>query len=467
MPPKTTTHLDIEGTLFARDPRIDSDLTDLRHRVNTMRTIVGNLSSTATEKLNDYFRLKNIHNSNAIEGNRLSIGETQMVIRDGLTITGKPLKDSVEAKNLSIALEFFEELAARDGQPITLLDVRNIHNLILRGIDDVNAGRYRLVPVKISGSKYDPPKPIEVESEMREFGEWLEKVSRKETAPQIDPLIIACAVHTWFVIIHPFIDGNGRTARLLMNLILMRFGYPISIITLADKDRYYDALEISQDGGDLTPFIQLVHETVLESIEVYEQAAHDQIETEQYVKAVITEEKNRLRNEYEIFEASMRLLKVSFRQVVELLSEESDREGFSERVGFREFGDIEFDKYYSLRRSQSAKRTWFFRITFYDVNNQERRNRYLFFYGFASDKMSKTIGENRVSLHVSQEVYPHYYDKLTESVSLDIPDVIELSYIQTEETFVFMDSSEEIHRVKQEKIAQKFIREGFKYFRSN
>ena len=260
----------IFGTKYQYDEAIISNLQSLRSELESLRE-QARLSPEVLRNLRQYFRVVTVYNSNAIEGNQLSIGETRLVIEQGFTITGVPLKDSLEARNLAFALDMFENLADRDGLPILGIDVRNLHALILKGIDDANAGKYRNVPVKISGSKFETPRPEQVGPAMTEFLDWLEQISLPALAnvtAVTDPLALACAAHTWFVTIHPFIDGNGRTARLLLNLILMRYGYPIAIIRREDRLHYYDTLEAAQ-SWDLTPFILLVMEAVKQVLAEY------------------------------------------------------------------------------------------------------------------------------------------------------------------------------------------------------
>ena len=212
--------LNVEGAPFEYEVGLSQHLAKLQDRVTTMRE-VGELSPDSLRHLVQLFRIKNIYHSNAIEGNLLDQGETRLVVQEGLTISGKSLRDQAEAKNLAQALDYLDDLA-RDDRPVNQTDVRQIHSLILAGINDEEAGKYRQLEVKISGSAYEPSQPDSVPPQMGEFSDWLQLATQNHV--EENPIVAACAAHAWFAQIHPFIDGNGRTARIIMNLILMRKG---------------------------------------------------------------------------------------------------------------------------------------------------------------------------------------------------------------------------------------------------
>jgi Fic family protein len=293
----------IIDTPYEIDDSIVARVEGLSERVARLRQS-GALTADVLGRLRKFFKIKNIYNSNAIEGNILDVGETRLVVEQGLTITGRPLKDQAEAKNLSEAIDFLEELARDTARPITSADIRQIHYLILKGIQDENAGKYRNVPVEIGGSQFKPPGPEAVAPQMEEFATWLASACVDSGTNRCENAILTASVaHTWFVTIHPFIDGNGRCARLLMNLVLMRSGYPIAIITKADRSRYYDSLEISQ-SSDLTAVVALVSECLEESLEEYEVAAKEQRENQEWARSIVSkfqnQEKIRATNQYEV-----------------------------------------------------------------------------------------------------------------------------------------------------------------------
>ena len=414
----------------------------------------GQLSPNVLYRIRKFFRLKNIYNSNAIEGNSLNTGETRTVVELGLMITGKPLKDQAEARNLSHALDFLDELAGNAGRRIIENDIRQLHELVLKGIDDNEAGKYRTAPVEISGSEYSPPGPESVKVQMQEFSDWMAGVSTPEEKAftGVDGLLFAAVAHTWFVTIHPFIDGNGRVARLLMNLLLMRYGFPIAIITKEDRLRYYDALEASQ-SSDLTSFSIIVYECINESLEEWEHAASEQREQTEWVHSLaqrFTEpERIQARNEYEVWRNAMELLKSYFRQVAVDL----DKTTVAANVFFKDFGELEFDKYFSLKNSESAKRTWFFRM---DFVKGKKSARYLFFFGYRGSYMRGNCG---VTLHVARENPPgsYYYERLDNVREGNVPNVFEVGYDMRKEQFVARGPNNHINWGKVEQFGKDFF----------
>ncbi|MBM4422426.1 MAG: Fic family protein [Chloroflexi bacterium] len=220
------------------------------------------LPAPALTNLKSYFDVEWTYNSNAIEGSTLTLQETKVVIEHGLTIGGKTLTEHLEAVNHKHAIDFVEALAKED-EPLTEHNIRQIHALILKGIDDEEAGRYRRGQVLISGSSYVPPDAVAVPGLMMDFAKWLNDAGQTLTT-----LERAALAHFQLVHIHPFSDGNGRTARLLMNLILFRDGYPPTVIRNQDRLAYYTALDQAH-GGDTGPFVLMVAEAVEKSLDVF------------------------------------------------------------------------------------------------------------------------------------------------------------------------------------------------------
>ena len=216
--------------------------------------------------MQEWFRIELTYNSNALEGNTLTKRETALVVEEGLTIGGKSLKDHLEAINHAYALDYIKELATKKRSEITLTDILNIHRLILKGIDDAHAGAVRKIQVKISGSDVTLPDPLKVPELMQDFMQWLQTTHE-------DPRIVAALAHFKLVAIHPFVDGNGRVARLLMNLLLMQSGYPPAIIEKEKKKEYIDAIVAAEKHADFEKLYMFIFQPVGKSFDIYINAA--------------------------------------------------------------------------------------------------------------------------------------------------------------------------------------------------
>ena len=195
------------------------------------------------------------YNSNAIEGNTLTLKETKVAL-EGITVGGKTMREHFEAINHREAIYFVEDLVKRN-EPLSEWQIKSIHQLILKNIDDVHAGVYRRTNVIIAGADHMPPDALHVESEMQRFINWYRK-----QAPALHPIERAARVHADFVKIHPFTDGNGRTSRLLMNLELMKDGYPPVVLPVERRLEYYEALDAAHMKQDYKPFLNLSVEVV-------------------------------------------------------------------------------------------------------------------------------------------------------------------------------------------------------------
>lgn len=208
------------------------------------------------QQIKAYYRIGLTYTSNALEGNSLTESETKVVLEDGLTVGGKPIRDIIEALGHARAYDYMYALL--DNSVITEADVLTLHNLFYCQIDQTNAGVYRVENVIISGSKYPTAEPEKIVSLMREFVEWLFKFEQR-----LHPVEFAAEAHRRFIFIHPFIDGNGRVARLLMNLCLMRRGYTIAIIPPILRSNYVELLERAHTQHQ--PFVKFVCDRVIET----------------------------------------------------------------------------------------------------------------------------------------------------------------------------------------------------------
>ena len=202
------------------------------------------------------------YHSNAIEGNTLTLKETKVAL-EGITVAGKSITEHLEAINHKEAILFVERLASNDNNALTEHDIKSLHALVLQKVDDQNAGKYRNEDVIISGANHKPPSFLAVPQQMTDFVKW-----HHNNVNKLHPIELSARVHTDFVGIHPFIDGNGRTARLLMNLTLLKAKFPVVIIKNEDKLNYYQALDEAHTKGNYQPFIHLVSQSLKENLQL-------------------------------------------------------------------------------------------------------------------------------------------------------------------------------------------------------
>lgn len=239
-------------------------LTYKKNKLDSYRPLPNNI----VKNLDDWFRIELTYTSNAIEGNTLTRRETALVVEKGITVGGKSLIEHLEATNHAHALDWVKEQVQRSPTSITEKNILYIHDIILKGINDENAGYYRSVPVRISGANVILPNPNKVPQLMVEFIEWLQKES------DLHPVKLAAEAHYRLVTIHPFVDGNGRSARLLMNMILLMKGYPAAIIRKRDRLAYISSLEKAQLGGSKGDYHKIIAKAVDRSLDIYLKALH-------------------------------------------------------------------------------------------------------------------------------------------------------------------------------------------------
>jgi Fic family protein len=241
-------------------PIIKARLEEKLVKLNKLRP----LPKSAVQKLRERFQIEMTYNSNAIEGNSLTLKETFLVINEGITVKGKPLKDHLEAKDHYAALEYLYDLIDKNKKhTISEILIRNLHQIIIQETDKEWAGRYRDANVIIGGAKHTPPDALQVPEKMRGLISWLNSQKGKTNIIEL-----AALLHHKLVHIHPFFDGNGRTARLTMNLLLMQSGYPLVIILKNDRKKYYDVLSRA-DSGKLEPLVKFIAQSIERSLDIY------------------------------------------------------------------------------------------------------------------------------------------------------------------------------------------------------
>lgn len=226
------------------------------------------LPMSALSRIREDLFIEWSYNSNGIEGNTLSLNETRMVLQEGITVKGKPLREHLEITNHHEAIEYVEELTKTNSE-ITDRQILKIHEIVMTKIERDFAGRYRNGNVRISGANFVPPNYLKVNDLMSELITFV-----SENPYNLNTLEMAAIMHHRFVWIHPFFDGNGRTVRLFMNLYLMQNGYPPSIILKNDRKKYYDALN-KANNNDYEKLMLLIMQAVERSLDIYLMAYPD------------------------------------------------------------------------------------------------------------------------------------------------------------------------------------------------
>ena len=239
------------------DDNYFDEVDSLKKELDSKRPIPKETLKSLRESIN----LEWTYNSNGIEGNTLTLRETQVVL-EGITVGGKSIKEHLEAINHEKAILYLDDLV-KDNEPISEWNIKNIHQLILKDIDNENAGRYRKENVTIKGATHIPPDYLKVPELMEKL------ILNYNTWNEYHPIIQAALLHGELVKIHPFVDGNGRTSRLLMNLVLMNSGYNPVIIKKESRLKYYEVLDKAHTTGNYTDFVKLVTKLEIEMLKKY------------------------------------------------------------------------------------------------------------------------------------------------------------------------------------------------------
>lgn len=372
-------NINLDDSLYLLDDEAEQDVSvrikALEERVSLLR----NNGSLTEETIKDYYgekRFEQVAESNAIEGSTLSIGETELAVLKGITITGHDPAYVRDALALDKALQRLSEMAREVQQPTDIEQLLELHGLILG--DRPGAGMFRKEPVRISGSDHVPPKTWQ--QVMNAMEDWEQWSRNNETLPAP---IRAAVLHAWLSHIHPFIDGNGRTARAITNLELVRAGYPPIIIKKKEKDRYIEALSESDSGGDIRTFFELVFEKIEGALIGLELSA----KKKQGFSPVQEKIRQQQQRQFSIWDSSINLLARTIEHQLQ-----SEVEPLHGRVSSKIFeSPLDLDDYLALCEGKSAQKSWAF-IFNIQIPGFERQTR-LAYVGFRSQQMFHELGD--------------------------------------------------------------------------
>ena len=386
-------------------------------------------------------KIDELYHSNRIEGNTLTFGETVEVVQANKEIAGKPFRDQQEARNLSAVLDFAHSIGVDSSVNVTQNELRRIHALLLDGIQ-ADAGTYRKTPIEITGSRFAPPEAFQVPQFMTALSDYVMRVADPIEHCEETPIFSAAAAHAWLAQIHPCTDGNGRAARTLMNLILMRRGYPPCIITVDDRPRYIDALEVSWEDGNLTSLMELILENVNEQRKNRDWLREVQARLEQAVSQEVE-------SEYLIWRNAMSYLKSQFRHTVDNINATAMQDRV--RLRFADYGELDAAKYDALRRGHSVTKTGYFGI---EVGGPAQRQLFVFFHGVAAETLRERAP---AALMIMSGMQPDDM-QMDKATSAPMPNIFQVGFDQAARTFLISDTKG-LYESNPQKLVKRFFDE--------
>jgi Fic family protein len=359
----------------------------LSHEVESRRPI----PEDQIKKITDELTGRNVNNSSGIEGNTFTLRETKEVLKTGSIIDVGRKREAIETINLGNAIEYIQKIS---DERTTWSDTDiflNVHNKLMNNLLE-DSGSFRHQDVMITGAKYQPPSTEKVQYLMTEF---FDALKTELESGQVAPVVIATWVHWSIARIHPFMDGNGRMARLWQDLILFGNHLTAAIIPQHSREDYYQAL-MSADNGKFNPLIQIVANSINDSFNVYLNVFRESDEIQDWAKEILGESNARseqkLQLEYLNWSRKMRSLKDTFQRCANQITNQSDG---SIEVQVKGFDIIAQSTWELLRSGSPAGKTWFFWLHF---RKEHQHLNYCFFFG---RHMSSSLDETLTEIHPS------------------------------------------------------------------
>jgi Fic family protein len=372
---------------------------DLEESLNNIEKVIEDLNQRRDKgldkdleiKLKKQLLISQVYNSNAIEGNKLSLRETELIL-DGMVINERPLKDEIEAQSLANATEYLYKLI--DGrEPLTKRTLLELHGLIMANIPGIEGGSFRKEEVQIKNSDHKPPSFLSVDAHIDQMFQWMNRNSHKHP-----PLIMATILHHWLTWIHPFSDGNGRAGRMFLNFFLLQKGYPEIVVKITDRDEYYNSL-IEADSGDISSLIELFAEKLRQTVSIYEEFINEdarqqawrekykELSEEQYQKAKETYsfEYEVWKNQVSVFKA---LLKENIREIEEFLPQL--------KFSIKEYEDLTFSQYLDILEDRKVSNTWYMNLNIYEQSKHKGMSFIFYFERFKFSKPVKMLGQSNI-----------------------------------------------------------------------
>ena len=370
--------------------KLIDDVDDLTQRVNEFRPFASELVAAVHEKL----FAERVYSSNAIEGNTLTLRETVEVLKTGY-ITGRCKREGTEARNLGDAVKYLESVLLPDDSPHTSEKLLHLHGILLKDIVP-EAGQFRTDRRMITGATYQPPRSELISELVTQLLKAVTSVSG------IHPVVMATWTHWALARVHPFVDGNGRMARLWQDLVLLRARLAPAIIRLQDRDQngYYDALSAA-DAGDMNFLTQLVAQRVASTLEQYIAAQQQSPELTNWASRIAGETAVRAAEQRKANYLRWSRVMESLRNDFQRCAARITSSGIE--VQFRPYPLIDEVAWENIRTGIGARQTWFFTLSF---QNAGRPLRYIFSFAkhfWTQQDNDPERSEPRVALLISEQ----------------------------------------------------------------
>lgn len=429
--------VEIEGTPYWYDVSKQPEIDQLENRVNELST--------------DQPPEHAMHRVIA-EMKREFVRQTSTIVTDDsgeITTTDSEVKN---LENVTRALELVEDLARSADEPIRLLDIRQIHRRLFDGHPQDRPGEFRKGDAPIEGARFSTVDPGLIDWNMKELIDWLGPVSASQ---RLNAIAAAAAAHTELTQIHPFEAGNGRTARLLLNLILRRAGYPIATISRDQRETYYAALDKADEAGDITQFVTLLIEVLSDGLSRFEAVAEEQRQQEEWAteiaERIARPEAPIFRDEYEIWKSAFISLRSKFHSMVKTV----DRSLVGGTVRIQSFDMVDFEKFADLytQKPPRSQGTWFFRVDFRTRNTTAR-------YSFTFRWSNPAVAEHSpISLRLGREETPNKFIWLKDIYRTNVPRMFEIAFSVSTGKFVYMDDKQRVDVSTEDEIVKRFFNE--------
>ena len=344
------------------------DISDTIDELNKRRD--KGLSPQLESQLKDRIKVLHVFHSNAIEGSQLTLRETEIIVNN-LSSKDEELSSTrgrIEATDLAKASDYLNKLIT-GGEALSSMSLRQLHELILKNTNNIEAGKYRTVNVEIKASNHVPPDSLHVEEEINKMFTWMNRNIHK-----YDPIVMGSILHHWITWIHPFSDGNGRVSRLFLNFFLLQKGYPEIIIKIDDRDKYYNSLE-SADNGTFEPLLNFIAQNIDNSVSIIERFMNENERKNQFIQEyanrgseLLKEQKIKHSYQYEVWKSFINTFKQLFKETVDDL----DTVLPTIDLDCNLYEDLTLDQYLDLLELKPISKTWAIRLSIYNHSTKKR-----------------------------------------------------------------------------------------------